>query len=516
MKTPILLSFLVLSLCCLMSCSIDTISGGTTDTGNAIYGYLVDRNGNPAQQARVCLLQIDFNPITNIIPDSLIDTTESNGFYRFNYVNKNTYNIYAIHLKENTSALIKNIVKQSDSLQVPTDTIKEPGVLNIILPDTVDTTSGFIYIEGTTIYQSLSAAKPTNNNEFLLTLHGVPEASISSIILSRFNDPTWLQPVISDTIQIKPKETTEIPAFVKWINYTKDNSPLFGNRIMNFYLETQNYTPWFCTNYGLYNSGDSGWVIYIPSNSGIPSETIHSFAIDNLGNYWIATDRGLGFYDKQSWLIYDTSHGNLPAKYITDIAVDSSNNIWVGMHRGIAQFRHTLDTFAIHDSTSTIHAVLADNKKQIWFASDSGIHMYKDSIKEFFLKKNTNILSDTIFCLAMDKNNTIWFGHNHGLSRFNGSSWQTFDVNTSPLLYRKINTIYPESNITWFGTSQGLIKYDGKNWVEYSGKSHSLLNNTKILSIVKDPNGNIWLGTESKGIIVFGPSTEGIFYGILP
>ena len=162
MKTGALLINIVVSGCGALfltaglSCSRTPLAGGGTEDVNAkmIAGVIVTSQGNPASEATVRLFPSGYNPVTDsLLSNSFIDTTDEKGAYRFNKLDSGTYSLLAVHNDDRTRLLIENIRAMEDGIspvEAP-DTLREPGKIRIMLPDRIDTQTGYVYIPGTDI-----------------------------------------------------------------------------------------------------------------------------------------------------------------------------------------------------------------------------------------------------------------------------------------------------------------------------------------------------------------------------
>lgn len=181
MISIILLSLIV----CFFFCSIDVADGGSgTDVPDAlIIGVIVDSSGKPAPGSLVSLLPYDYNPVTDEpISDSMTDTTDINGCYRLTLSGTGRFNIEAVHSSQNTRVLIKDVPVNNDTINVPTAVLQEPGAIEVHIPDTVDTSGGYVYIPGTTLQICFSEAALIGNGKYSLTLESVPASTIPLVV----------------------------------------------------------------------------------------------------------------------------------------------------------------------------------------------------------------------------------------------------------------------------------------------------------------------------------------------
>ena len=119
------------------------------------------------------------------------------------------------------------------------------------------------------------------------------------------------------------------------------------------------------------------WTIYNTLNSGIPSNSINTIAIDNNGNKWIGTGAGLVKYNNGNWTVYNSSNSGIPGNSISSISIDTKGNKWIGMYwGGIAKFDGT--NWVVYNGsnssllTSTTRTITT-NKEDKWIGTNSGL-----------------------------------------------------------------------------------------------------------------------------------------------
>ncbi len=107
-------------------------------------------------------------------------------------------------------------------------------------------------------------------------------------------------------------------------------------------------------------------------------------------------------------------------------------------------------------------------------------------------KREDGLVSETVVSIAMDPSGSIWFGTDHGISRYNGLEWNSYRDTTIALPAEYINAIVPdvEGNI-YFCTTGGVAKYDAPTWSTMSLE----LPGTDVESMVIDSRGDLWFAT---------------------
>jgi len=191
-------------------CTIDPVAGGSDSPDFNVYGNIVHLNGTPASNTQVTIIPQKYNPVLDEpLPDSLTDTTDTLGNYRFALSDTGIYNIQAVNMLERTRLLITKISLENDTVIVPQGTLKNTGYLKALLPDTVDTAEGYLFIEGTLLYKDLSGAIQINSNTYSTVIDSVPAVTIPSLSYDVLNDPHDPK-ILTETFNIIPNDTTTI------------------------------------------------------------------------------------------------------------------------------------------------------------------------------------------------------------------------------------------------------------------------------------------------------------------
>ena len=128
--------------------------------------------------------------------------------------------------------------------------------------------------------------------------------------------------------------------------------------------------------------------------------------------------------------------------------------------------------------------------------------------------KGTRIIS---FLKKTPNRNEIWIGTSGGIIKWEGTTTTLYTnnpLNPESLVDNNIQTATIDRfGSLWIGTINGLSRFDRRLKLfnlfrEFKWKD-SLLNNN-VYYIYEDPSKNIWMGTQSSGVIKFNPETEEI------
>lgn len=124
-----------------------------------------------------------------------------------------------------------------------------------------------------------------------------------------------------------------------------------------------------------------------------------------------------------------------------------------------------------------------------------------------------------VYTILQDRQGFMWFGTQNGLNRYDGNSFKIYKRNISDEKGLKSDAIFSLAEDTdgmlWIGTDMGVFLYNPvfDSFTSLSMKTEKGLSITgTIRAIVRDKEGNMWLGGSEKGIFCVTPKKEIQFY----
>jgi len=254
---------------------------------------------------------------------------------------------------------------------------------------------------------------------------------------------------------------------------------------------------------------DRNWVLYNPTNSGLPYKGVVDLEIDLEGNLWVATGRwyaheggGVAQFDGQQWTVYTSTNSPLPDYDCTGSTLDASGRIWVSTELGLARYD------AMHGwerlSRRQMWFPAFDLDGELWLGSSSGLIRYDGVSWTGFQAANSALPNDFVMCVVIDGENRKWIGTNDGLAVFDDEDWTVYTASRDGLPGNAVGAIaIDEEGTAWIGCiGRGMARFDGENWTRYSS-ANSGLPGMSINWILIDPNGVKWIATEGGGLARF-------------
>jgi len=260
-------------------------------------------------------------------------------------------------------------------------------------------------------------------------------------------------------------------------------------------------------------------------------------AEDKDGNIWFSTyGEGVLRFDRQTSLIkrylFDDT-GN----YVDKVFVDSDNGIWACVRNtdnSLAHLNKTTDKFeylTLHyedpNEKDYILTVFEDNNKTLWLGTwvkgVQKLDKYSGNVKTYLNKPQSRVMH--IHSIAEYQPFKLLIGSDEGLMLFdtNSGDSEVYTPDDSKPGSISDKFIYPITKDNegglWIGTYYGGINYISPYDGLFYGNSCSQFTNSRSGNIVscmcEGDNGDIWLGTDDKGLIRYNPK-DGSYSHFMP
>ncbi|CAN5439286.1 hypothetical protein BH09BAC5_BH09BAC5_03490 [soil metagenome] len=342
-----------------------------------------------------------------------------------------------------------------------------------------------------------------------------------------------------------------------------EDSNSLSNNFVYCILQDQSGIIWIGTNGGGLNSfnpvtGNFSHFLNDPDNKfSISNNVVRALHEDKDRNIWIGTDGGLNLLDPISgkftrFINNPIDPYSISSDHIYDITEDESGAIWAGTYgQGLSMYDKTLrkfynfqisneDLIRLYPSSVTsdlkrraqcqqIRSLLLYDKTHLWVGTDGGgIEIFNLSSHSFesamYPEEHeiNSITSSVVLSMCDDGRGNIWIGFfgggidvynkiNHSIQHYTSNENDAYSLNSSV-----VRCIYPDRNGNmWIGTNgEGLNVYflstsniDHIRRSERPGVGNNTLLSSKILSVMEDNNGLLWIGTSDGGLTTLDRKT---------
>lgn len=258
------------------------------------------------------------------------------------------------------------------------------------------------------------------------------------------------------------------------------------------------------------------------TDNGMPDNMIRKFAEDREGNILIGTnENGLAIFKGEHFVSYRTGNG-LVDEQVWAVQQDGYGQFWIGTQGGLSLFDPSIRGHEAFTNFTSFNAfslervrfIRKDMNNNIWISTDlSGVGMYNTSTGSFHDFTAEFIMRDLLprgsvspTAIETDRNNNLWLGTNSFVAWYNIDTGENgiFTQGTG-IAGNDISSLYydPEG-ILWVGSAgRGIATIDE----EMNISLVELDEQFTPLCMTGDTDGNIWIGTESQGVIVTDGNT---------
>lgn len=293
-------------------------------------------------------------------------------------------------------------------------------------------------------------------------------------------------------------------------SWTTDNG-LPQNSVTSILQAKDGYI-WIGTFGGLVRYNGNDFRVFTPTNTpGLRGLRINCIFEDSGGKLWVATaDGGLSAISEGVFKNFTVNEG-LPGNYVTSVCEGKDGAIWAGTEKGIARYRDGRwesltkekglgDNFINTVSIIRDGSVLAGTASGAFrFADGRWTTLWRNPGGKDYDSTVTSFLEDPV-------KKGLWIGtSSSGLVFFKDNKFEyfkSFAGGTPRQSPPNIWTIcaYSGSELL-LGCFNGFYMFDGSNFFS-APESQRVLKDSEefVRSILKDGNGNIWVGTNGRGL----------------
>lgn len=501
MKTRILM-IIAAGLFLLFCACADKVSGGEGSSTEVVIGLIVDSVGVPVEGAVVNLYPSDYNPVVKNGEDRLSDTSDENGFCKFEIEEVGAYSIVC------EAGAVGNNRYGSMSVcttSVESDTIFDTMFIEFLVAKTVavlesavDTVGGYLYIPGTD-YSVPFAKAVKSDGYYSFTFDAIPQGEIVTVNLSSTEKPD-IDVVIEEDVKVFDP-----------VWYKVHSSGVDSLKNVHHIIQDSGGGIWFVTANSLLRLKNMNeWIQY-------DIQPVSDIEADLNSGVWVVYGlANISHYDGSNWITFDSLDFDLISG-VGYVTVQSEDTVWFGNrtgNKGPFNYVKSTDSWASvvipgGETNNSIYGIEYSDG-ELWAATYEGCAEFNGGSWSHIGKSVMGMNSGYPRNLDIVPDGGVWFSGSYGVSHYNGSGWDFYDTLTSDLHSLDLYDIAHDSEGRVFvSTAKGLASYYGGEWKEHSGDAGTPPSVDKVLySAMVDRDGNIWVGGFDAGVYVMGPTAE--------
>jgi ligand-binding sensor domain-containing protein len=258
---------------------------------------------------------------------------------------------------------------------------------------------------------------------------------------------------------------------------------------------------------------------YEDSNShGLPRGAVQALYQDRGGVLWVGTrEGGAGHWDPRTWLLGLYRSATFQGAAISSFADDGDGTLWVGIAAGGLIQLNAATGQELRLGEEQVTALQYDPAGALWIGTrNAGLERLDLSTHQLSSYRHAGaaahaLPSDEIVCLLRGRLGALWIGTAEGLARVASDSGQLMRVSLEPDAREGLRTVRVTalaqdlSGNLWVGTDQrGLLVLDSSgqpvSYYRHEPQDPSSLGSDGITSLHTDGRGVVWVGTAGAGL----------------
>ena len=239
---------------------------------------------------------------------------------------------------------------------------------------------------------------------------------------------------------------------------------------------------------------------HISTEQGLSSAYVLSLCLDREGDLWAGTDgNGLNRIKRKAF----DAPVEIHPWAVQSLAADNHGGLWTAFNaRGLSYWTtNSAQDFNIGQA-SNAWTVLVDKEQQVWAGTrDDGLFQLEDN--RFQPAPGVAILGPTIFALFESRDGRLWVGSQNGLGNFDGQNWKLLTTGDG-LSENAVRAIAEDAGGNlWIGTEgRGLNFFKEGKFISYHADGGGLPGDD-ISCLYAEKDGVLWVGTSGHGFARF-------------
>jgi signal transduction histidine kinase/ligand-binding sensor domain-containing protein len=241
------------------------------------------------------------------------------------------------------------------------------------------------------------------------------------------------------------------------------------------------------------------------TEQGFPRGAVYAITQTSDGYLWIGSEAGLVRFDGLNFKVMKDESAMSSAVGVLGIVPDKEGYLWL-LTRDMTLLRYRDGDFDNPFNTtadvSYISVVAGSNRGELLAGKlELGAFTYRAG--DFSLVAAAKgIPNSPVIAMAQSRSGDIWLG-TFAAGLFRLVQGNTFPVSGN-LPDAKVNCLLPDGpQALWVGTDHGIVRWNGEQ-LSTDGIPAEL-SKFQVLTMTKDHDGNLWLGTGERGLLRFNP-----------
>lgn len=281
-----------------------------------------------------------------------------------------------------------------------------------------------------------------------------------------------------------------------------------SNAILTIFQSSDGYI-WIGTFDGIARFDGVSFTVFNTANTPeLKGNGVWSIRESTDGSLWFATNGGGVTHLKEGRFKTYTVEDGLPSNVVHHLCSDRAGGMWLGTREGIAHISNgKITSYRIPGDVqqNAVNHVLLDQEGTLWIGSVGGLWSFKDGVFKQFTESD-GFSSGSVWTITEDTlTQSLWLGTgDRGLFRYQYGKFSLYTSADGLPHNRVLSVLTDQAGVLWIGTYNGGIcrmrfHHSGKPQFAYFSKKDGLTDN-QVQTMMLDREGNLWVGTYRGGL----------------
>ncbi|MEP7264480.1 MAG: T9SS type A sorting domain-containing protein [Bacteroidota bacterium] len=319
-----------------------------------------------------------------------------------------------------------------------------------------------------------------------------------------------------------------------WKTYTRYNTGLVDYINNQIFVDSKN-RKWFANDEGGIQVFDCPqWEDYGKFNEGLFPSLQNNTPIgtsvteDSYGDIWMTYYGGFGYAiqipdgdykNYASWILWDNTNTTTNFQTPEEVESDDSGHVFMRLYNSsVMKYNHANNSWSNLNSLNSglppsgLNCMTPRAGGKMYFGGfreiavlDNGTWSYVDSS---FL---ANGPIDYIYDIAFDHTDKMWLATNHGVYKYDGTTWTNWTEANSNIAANYVTSIefgggdtvfIGAHNTQTFPYYGGISIYNGTSWTSFLEGS-SPIAHKQVEGLEMDKLGNLWIISQTEGVTIY-------------
>lgn len=234
---------------------------------------------------------------------------------------------------------------------------------------------------------------------------------------------------------------------------------------------------------------------------GFPAGPVYAISQTNDGYLWIGTEAGLVRFDGWNFQVVKDETGALMIGSVLGLTPDERGCLWLWLQdRTIVRYCRGVFDRPLPQAAANADILAMSRSNRgglLGWRADYGVFSY-DRNRFQWLAPAADLPQTPVISLAQTPSGEVYLGtRDAGL--FQEANGRSVPIRRG-LPDLKVNCLLPDGDhAVWIGTDGGIARWDGSKFTAAGLPAD--LNRFQALTMIRDRDGNVWAGTDSRGLL---------------